>query len=45
MGTINIGVLIVSVFVSVVAIVGLIYFNIQDKKEAKKSKDNCTQTK
>lgn len=30
------GAIAVSVFVTIVAIVGLIYFNYQDKKEAKK---------
>ena len=32
------GAIAVSIFVSVVAIVGYIYFNRQDKKEAQKSK-------
>lgn len=30
------GAIVVSIFVSVVAIVGVVYFNIQDKKKAKK---------
>ncbi len=32
------GAIVVSIFVSVVAIVGVIYFNHQDKKEAHKTK-------
>lgn len=34
----DMGVIIVSVFVSVIAIVGLLYFNYQDKKEKKRNK-------
>lgn len=34
----DMGVIIVSVFVSVIAIVGLLYFNYQDKKEEKRDK-------
>ncbi len=34
----DMGVIIVSVFVSVIAIVGLLYFNYQDKKEEKRNK-------
>ena len=35
----DMGVIIVSVFVSVIAIVGLLYFNYQDKKEEKRNKE------
>lgn len=34
----NMGAIVVSVFVTVVAIVGVVYFNHQDKKEAQKAK-------
>ena len=36
----DMGVIIVSVFVSVIAIVGLLYFNYQDKKEEKRNKED-----
>ena len=32
------GAIVVSIFVSIVAIVGLVYFNHQDKKEAQNAK-------